>query len=210
MAGVTDAVAHYYSAKLAEHGATPRGVDWNSAESQELRFAKLLTVCGHERDASILDFGCGYGALAARLRRDGYGGEYLGYDLSPQMVQAAAAAHAALPRCRFTSDATSLHPAAYTLASGIFNVRLDIPTAAWERHIRETLDTMASLSREGFAFNVLTRYADADRMRPDLYYADPGVWLTYCLDRFSRRVAMLHDYGLYEFTMVVHTGAVRG
>lgn len=210
MAGVGDAVAQYYSAKLAEHGPTPRGVDWNSGESQELRFTKLLTVCADDRDASILDFGCGYGALAARLRRDGYGGAYVGYDLSRDMVQAAAAAHRMLSRCQFTSNATALRAAAYTLASGIFNVRLDISRDAWERHVRETLDVMASLSLEGFAFNMLTGYADADRMRGDLYYADPAEWLTYCLDRFSRRVALLHDYGLYEFTILVRTGQPRG
>jgi SAM-dependent methyltransferase len=210
MAGVSEAVAQYYSSKLAAHGPTPRGVDWNSAESQELRFTKLLTVCDADREASILDFGCGYGALAARLRRDGYGGEYVGYDLSPDMVQAATGAHRELPRCRFTSDPTALRAAAYTLASGIFNVRLDIARDEWERHIHATLETIASLSLQGFAFNMLTRYADADRMRTDLYYADPGTWLTYCLDRFSRRITLLHDYGLYEFTMIVRTGAPRG
>jgi SAM-dependent methyltransferase len=209
MAAVSEAVARYYSAKLAAHGATPRGVDWNSAESQELRFTKLLTVCDADRDASILDFGCGYGALAARLRRDGYGGDYVGYDLSRDMVLAATAAHRALPRCRFTADAFALHPMAYTVASGIFNVRLDVPSDDWERHIHATLDVMSSLSVQGFAFNMLTGYADADRMRADLYYADPAVWLTYCLGRFSRRVALLHDYGLYEFTIVVRLGGER-
>jgi SAM-dependent methyltransferase len=211
MPRVSDMVARYYSAKLAEHGPTPRGVDWNSGASQELRFTKLLTVCDDDRDASILDFGCGYGALAARIRRDGYGGEYVGYDLSREMVQAASAAHHALPRCRFTSDATALRTAGYTLASGIFNVRLDIACGVWEPHIRDTLEVMASTSLQGFAFNMLTRYADADRLRPDLYYADPGFWLTYCLDRFSRRVALLHDYGLHEFTLIVRiAGGHRG
>ena len=31
----------YYEGKLRTHGATPAGVDWNSQESQELRFALL-------------------------------------------------------------------------------------------------------------------------------------------------------------------------
>jgi hypothetical protein len=69
---------------------------------------------------------------------------------------------------------------------------------------------MAGLSRRGFAFNMLTRYADADRMRPDLYYGDPGSWLTYCLDRFSRHAAILHDYPLYEFTLFVRSDARNG
>ena len=37
-------VADYYSAKLAEHGETPQGVDWNGAESQVLRFEQLTRI----------------------------------------------------------------------------------------------------------------------------------------------------------------------
>jgi SAM-dependent methyltransferase len=203
-------VARYYAAKLAEHGPTPQGVDWRTAESQDLRFTQLVTASRPDTDASILDFGCGYGSLAARLRRDGYRGAYCGYDVSPEMVAAAASAQAGLPGCTFTADASTLRPADYTVASGIFNVRMDIGTSDWEAHIRGTLDTMAGLSRRGFAFNMLTRYADADRMRPDLYYGDPGSWLTYCLDRFSRHAAILHDYPLYEFTLFVRSDARNG
>jgi SAM-dependent methyltransferase len=203
MSVVRDRVARYYAAALAAHGPTPRGVDWNSIESQELRFTQLLAVVGDDRDATVLDFGCGYGALASRLRRDGYRGVYTGYDAAPEMVAAAPD----MTGCRFTSDAASLSPSDYTIASGVFNVRLDVPVPEWEAYVRDSLDAIASLSRRGFAFNMLTRYADAHRMRTDLYYADPGSWLTYCLERFGRRVALRHDYPLYEFTILVRTGA---
>lgn len=203
MSAVRDRVARYYAASLAAHGPTPRGVDWNSAESQELRFTQLLSVLDDDRDATVLDYGCGYGALAARLRRDGHRGAYTGYDAAPEMIAAANA----LPGCRFTSDVSSLMPVDYTVASGVFNVRLDVAVTEWEAYVRETLDAIAPLSTRGFAFNMLTRYADAHRMRPDLYYADPGAWLTHCLDRFGRRVALRHDYPLYEFTIIVRTGS---
>lgn len=202
---VLEPVARYYADRLRAHGPTARGVDWNSADSQERRFTELLRVCAEDRTASINDYGCGYGALAARLRRDGYSGVYVGYDVSPEMVQVATTLHAVLERCRFTSDAAELGVADYTVASGIFNVRLEASIDSWERHVRETIDRLAALSRRGFAFNMLTSHADPDRMRDDLYYADPAAWLTYCLRRFPRSVALLHDYQLYEFTMLVRT-----
>ena len=87
-------IARYYAGKLRLHGATALGVDWNSSESQERRFTELLRLCRGERDAAVNDYGCGYGALAARLRRDGYTGAYTGYDVSPEMTAAAAVAHA--------------------------------------------------------------------------------------------------------------------
>ena len=64
-------------------------------------------------------------------------------------------------------------------------------------------------ARRGFAFNMLTSYSDPERMRDDLYYADPCALLRLCKRELSRHVALLHDYGLWEFTIVVRQGAVR-
>ena len=41
---ILNEVGRYYSRKIQEHGATPAGVDWNSAASQELRFDQLLRM----------------------------------------------------------------------------------------------------------------------------------------------------------------------
>ena len=43
----------------------------------------------------------------------------------------------------------------------------------------------------------------ADRKRKDLYYARPAEYLDFCLQNFSRHVTLLHDYDLYEFTVLV-------
>ncbi len=86
------------------------------------------------------------------------------------------------------------------MASGIFNVRLQTPEDDWKAYVLGTVDRLANLARRGFAFNCLTSYSDADRMRPDLYYADPCALFDYCKRRFARNVALLHDYDLYEFT----------
>ncbi len=96
-----------------------------------------------------------------------------------------------------------LTPVDYTVASGIFNVRLDTPDDAWTDHVLETIDHLASLSRRGFAFNMLTMYSDPEHMRDDLYYGDPRFFFDHCKRHHSRQVALLHDYGLYEFTIRV-------
>jgi hypothetical protein len=56
---------------------------------------------------------------------------------------------------------------------------------------------------KGFAFNALTSYSDPERMKNTLYYADPCRLFDLCKREFSRDVALLHDYGLYEFTILV-------
>jgi cyclopropane fatty-acyl-phospholipid synthase-like methyltransferase len=197
-------VAEYYSGRFAEHGATPRGVDWNSAESQGLRFDQIMRLVDAERSPSINDYGCGYGALAEHLAELGIEARLHGLDLSEAMV---AAARERFPAHRWTMEASDLETADYTICSGIFNVKLDIGAEEWVEYVWETLDQMHSISSTGMIFNMLTSHADPERMRDDLFYADPSTWLDACMRRYGQGAALLHDYPLYEFTLLVKAGA---
>jgi len=200
-------IADYYSAKLAEHGPGPHGVDWKDAPGQELRFTQLLRVAeGSDGSSSIDDYGCGYGALLDRLARERPKADYLGLDLSEPMIAQARRRHPG-EAARFHLGARSPRVADFAVASGIFNVRLKWDPAGWERHIFATLDGMHEASRLGFAFNCLTCHSDPPRMRNDLYYGDPCFYFEHCRRRYSRHVAVFHDYGLYEFTLVVRKPA---
>ncbi len=194
--------AAYYESKLLVHGPTPKGVDWNSESSQWLRFEQLLRII--PRDAppgSLLDYGCGYGALADYVAERHPGWRYCGFDASQKMIDAAHR-HRSDPRRQFTADDHTLQRATYTVASGIFNVKMDHHDEIWTEYVFGTLDRLAGLSEAGFAFNVLTLHSDPERRRNDLYYADPLVLFEHCR-RFSRRIALLHDYPLFEFTLLV-------
>jgi len=195
-------VRNYYDGKLEAHGPTARGVDWNSDESQRLRFSQLLKICDGDADFTINDYGCGYGALVDCLAEDGRPFHYQGFDISAHMIAKAGELHP-LNNAVFLSELSQLKPSDYTVASGIFNVRLQTDARQWEEYVLETLEVIDRLSRKGFAFNLLTKYSDPEFMRPDLYYADPLFYFDYCKTRYSRFVSLLHDYPLYEFTMLV-------
>jgi SAM-dependent methyltransferase len=198
---ILEPVDRYYSEKLREFGPTHRGVDWSTASSQELRFSRLLQLLNDGDDGSIIDFGCGYGALLDYVRASGRRVAYSGFDISETMIQAALGRHGA--QASFTDDVSQLAPADYVVASGIFNVKLGHEPDAWWDHVLQTLALMRSLCRRGFAFNMLTSHSDVDKRREDLFYADPTRVFDLCQQRFSRRVALLHDYPLYEFTIIV-------
>jgi SAM-dependent methyltransferase len=198
----------YYEAKLRQHGPIAAGVDWNSERSQELRFRQFERLWGDDRDAAIVDYGCGYGALASYLRAGGHRGPYIGFDVSGAMIEAARQHTAALPSCRFTSRRSDVVPADYVVASGVLNVKQGAAQGEWHAYVADTIDDLARLGSRGFGFNALTNYAESQKRRTDLYYADPLQWFEHCARAYSRSVALLQDYPLWEFTVLVRQKAV--
>ena len=193
----------YYEARLRQHGATPAGMDWNSQASQELRFRQLAHLWDDEPEAGVVDYGCGYAALATYLRAGGHRGAYVGFDVSAEMIAAARTHAGTLPDCRLTARLEELAPLDYAVASGVLNVKQASGDTDWAAYVRETIADLAGLGTRGFAFNALTLYSDVEKRRPDLYYADPLELFDHCKRTYSRFVTLLHDYPLYEFTILV-------
>lgn len=198
-------VAHYYSEKLAQHGETAQGVDWNGEVSQALRFEQLAKVIDPAVPFSVNDLGCGYGALFEFLlaRHGANVNAYTGVDVSSDMVEAASRRYMHHSQARFVTASEPDRVLDYTIASGIFNVRQQRGEAEWLDYLMSVLGILDRTSRMGFAFNCLTSYSDEDKKRDYLYYADPCKLFDLCKRKYSRQVALLHDYGLYEFTILV-------
>jgi len=198
-----EAVSDYYAQKLALHGPTALGVDWSSSDSQNKRFEQLSKIIDPSSSCSVLDYGCGYAALYDFLTSNQYSFDYLGFDWCEHMVETGNARVSNASNFSISSGPTCAEVKDYVIASGIFNVRLDFDTTEWERYVLDTISNLHKLSLKGFAFNCLTSYSDPERMRTDLYYADPLKLFDHCKRNFSNNVALLHDYDLYEFTMLV-------
>lgn len=196
-------IKNYFNEKLAAHGATHKGVDYNSVESQEARFFQLTQVIDASAQYSLLDFGSGYGAMYDYLRRLGHRLHYVGYDIAEPMIAKGRELHPNDPDCWFTSEIDEVPQVDYAVVSGTFNMKLDADFDSWTQIVIAALQQMNARATKGIAFNMLTKYSDADRMRPDLYYGDPCFFFDYCKRNFSRNVALLHDYNLYDFTMIV-------
>jgi SAM-dependent methyltransferase len=197
-----DQVKSYFDQRIQEHGASPRGSDWNSATSQNTRFDQLLKVV-EAQTFSLLDYGCGYGALADYLALTGLDVDYYGYDILESAIATARQVHRDQPRRSFFTEKMQLPVCDYTVASGIFNFRGEQSFEDWTDYVLSVLQEFNQLSRRGFSSNFLTKYSDADRMRTDLYYADPLFLFDYCKRNCSKNVALLHDYRLYDFTLII-------
>jgi SAM-dependent methyltransferase len=195
----------YFIEKIKTHGANPKGVDYNGYEAQENRFSQLVKVINSSAAFSIIDYGCGYGALFDFLQRKKWQFTYIGFDMIEEMVIAGKEAHKDFVSARFFRSESDLTVADYLVAGSIFNNKFEADNVEWQNMTMATLQRMNNLCSKGFAFNMLTKYSDEDRMsqRPDLFFADPLFFFDFCKRNFSHNVALLHDYGLYDFTILV-------
>jgi SAM-dependent methyltransferase len=196
-------IDNYYTEKVKKYGATPRGVDWNGEESQTIRFEQLSKIIIKD-NFTLADIGCGYGKYSEYLELNYTDYTYTGYDLSKEMLYNAIKLYK-------TDNVNFLHidkldtvlAIDYSIASGIFSVKMEHTESEWLLYILETLEIINKISTNGFAFNMLTKYSDKEYMRDNLYYADPLFFFDYCKNNFSRNVSLNHDYDLYEFTILV-------
>ncbi len=194
-----DGVRNLYENSLREHGATPKGVGWRDEPTHDLRFQRLSQVIDAEAPVSINDLGCGYGAFLEYLNDHGVEvAHFRGVDISERMLEEARRRH---PGGEWLLGSKLIAEADYSFASGIFNVRMQEAESIWRQFIEQTLAELDKYSRRGFAFNMLSTYVDY--REPHLYYGDPCEFFDLCKQRYSKKVALLHDYPLYEWTMLV-------
>ena len=170
--------------------------------------ACALTSCSASpagsRHSLSTEIGCGYGALVDHLEARGVDAAYHGIDLSADMIEAARRMHSGKKEVSFSVGNTPDRPrtsVSHPVSS------MSVPPyrteTGWINTILSTLDMMHENARNGFSFNALTSYSDPEKMRDYLYYANPPELFDHCKRRYARHVALLHDYGLYEFTLLV-------
>lgn len=202
-----DPIRLFFENCFAEHGESAEGVGWNSPAAQETRFDQLLKVIQNPPvPFTFLEFGCGYGHLAEYMRTKGLQfAHFYGLDIVEASLETARQRFAGEDNISFHRSLNEIPQTDYLSASGVFNVKLTVSYEDWTEYILRSLHDFDRHTRRGFSVNFLTKYSDADRMalRPDLYYADPCFLFDYCKTHFSRNVALLHDYEIYDFTLIV-------
>ena len=195
-----DPAALLYNERYKKFGRDIRTVGWGNDRDQILRFEVLFRGLD-PRGKTILDVGCGLGDLVPYLERRTDGDfKYIGIDVASKLVEDARAVHDK-PNCTFyTGDIFSveLPQVDISVLSGALSLKRD----GIEVYARDTLKEMVRLSREAAALNFLTSYVDFEaahnqHYRPETVFSWAKV--------LAKRVNVIHDYPLYEFTIQVLT-----
>ena len=82
-------------------------------------------------------------------------------------------------------------------------MKKEVKDNVWLDYILNQLEVINHKSRKGFGFNLLTSYSDSEFKDDELFYAEPDFFFNYCKKKFSKNVALLHDYEEYDFTVIV-------
>jgi SAM-dependent methyltransferase len=204
-----DLVPEYvpYYARRAGELDRARQVGWRDTCAQEARFHQFVRAISYPpgADFEIADVGCGLGDLLPFLRSHGFVGlRYTGYDIIPEMIEAAAAHHRD-PKAEFRiiRSHQEIEQTDFCFASGIFNAKAGYSDEAWVGHVEECVRGMAAKSRCAVAFNMLSIHSDADKREASLHYADPARIFDWCKREITPDVALFHDYGQWDFTVLL-------
>jgi SAM-dependent methyltransferase len=187
-----------YDARLAQFGDDIRTLGSGTVERRRLRFDVLRQV-GISDGCSVLDLGCGFGDFFGYLVDAGMNVSYLGVDINPKLLDVARQKYpaGAFRVADFLSD--PFEPVDFVVASGTFNLALragDNYDYAG-RMLRRAYD----LARRGVAMDFHT--ADVDYRVDDVFYYEPQ--RVFAIARsVTKRVALRHDYPLYEFCVYLY------
>ncbi|MFC1674230.1 class I SAM-dependent methyltransferase, partial [Pseudomonadota bacterium] len=150
---------------------------------------------------TVNDFGCGYGALFDLMVAEPmmHGGRYTGYDITPEMVDTAQERHDDT-RASFVVSPVATERAAYSFASGTYNMSMGANHALWTHYVKTSLKMLWDKTDKILGFNLLDN-ATPEKL-DDLYYADKRDMIAYALS-LSPEVEIIDDYPLNEFTIFV-------
>ena len=135
-------VINTYSGTLHQYGRNnSMGVHWSAYSTQQLRF-QILSQIGDLNGKSVLDVGCGVGDFYGYLNRKNLNFEYLGIDITPEMIIEAKKKY---PDGSFelaeVSDIDTKFD--YVFGSGVFTHRIDDYQKKYFDMIREMFEKLA-------------------------------------------------------------------
>ncbi len=193
-----EVIAGLYNERYKEFGRDIRTVGWGKAEDQRLRFDVLFRGLD-PRGAMILDVGCGLGDLIPYLEaRVGKDFTYVGIDIAEKLVADAEAKFGGPGRRFFVGDIFSVQGLSPDIS--ILSGALSFRTEGIEQYAFNTLSRMFELSKTAASLNFMSKYADFEAEKNQHYQPETVFGWAKSL---TRRVNLIHDYPLYEFTVQI-------
>jgi len=189
-------IAELYNSRFIEFGRNIKTVGWGSEKDQYLRFEVLFRDI-NPKGKKILDIGCGLGDLIPFLNEK-TGGDYtyIGIDIAQKLIEDARETYGADNKSFYVGDIFSINEPGIDIA--VLSGALSFKSENIETYAKNTILKMYSISKEAASLNFLSKYVDFELEKNHHY--DPEKVFSWAKS-ITRRVNLIHDYPLYEFTV---------
>lgn len=198
----------FYGGLYKRFGLSHRSLDIGARTSQTLRFDALFHLLSPPKaeEFSILDVGCGFGDFHRYLWERGCRPNYVGIDVTPEIIKAASRRDPELDLRCGDFLATSIDERFdYIVCSGTLNLKLpDSPD--WIEQVVRKMITCADLA---VGFNMTSIYTAPEYRQERTYYADPAQMFTFC-KTLVEAVALRHDYMPNDFAIGLYKRGFAG
>jgi SAM-dependent methyltransferase len=206
MQEISSTLREHYKKTFLSHGATSKGVDWGDNEiTATIRQNKMLEVIRTppHLGISLLDVGCGYGALADIVDKNKLNVSYTGIDLVEEMIAEAIKRH---PDKNFKIGdilETQIEPTDYVICNGILTQKLSASTLKMNEFAQRLIKRMFDICTVGLAFNVMSTFVNFQK--ENLYYRNPVELAGWCMSELTPHVRLDCAYKLwYEYTIFLY------
>lgn len=205
---ISEVLKRHYRATYYQHGNTSQGVDWGADQINVYSRHEAMLECIHSsiHKKSLLDVGCGYGALLETINRNRLNIDYTGIDLVEEMIVNAARR---MPEQNWIcSDFMEWRPDRkydYVVANGILTQKLSASTLAMNKYAQALILKMFEVCRIGISFNLMSTFVNFQK--DNLYYRCPAEMLAWCMAEVSPHARLNASYKpWYEYTVTLFRG----
>lgn len=194
---VKNPLRDHYGKLFLDHGPTPAGVQ-GSAEGMLGRFEQICKISDFSKQ-SVLDIGCGYGALYPFIQERFHDVRYKGIDIVQESVEWARQNHPeANWECRNLIESPLTEHFDWVLICGVFNNGVPDPTG----FLKKLTATAWEITDKGLAFNFISTHVNV--VHEGMAYHDPLDIFDFCRSQFSNKVSMAHHYFRCDVSMFVY------
>jgi len=200
---------------IQDRGYQPTALFWENRQVQQLRFEVLWQlICQHPlfqmpltENIKLLDVGCGFGDFADWLSQHFHAFDYLGIDLSHDMIFAGQCQY---PQRNFSQGELfdfdwQDNQFDFVICSGALNEVVD-PPETQGHYAKAVIQKMVGLAKYGVSFNLLNQQHDWTANRADLQSFDPEQMHCYC-QTLAPNVVMRDDYLANDFSVYLEVNS---
>jgi len=200
----------HYSQKYLKYGNCSKGVDWgeNVENSISRHYAMLDVITDSRNGCSLLDVGCGYGALLETINHDKKFSKvkYAGIDIVSEMIDSAKSKYknAKWTHADYINTSTTTR-FDYIVSNGILTQKASASNLEMNQYAQLLITKMFMQCKIGIAFNIMSTFVNFQK--DNLYYRNPSELIAWCMSTLTPHLKVNAHYDpWYEYTLYLYKG----